>query len=441
MIQTLNTRVRRVISSLDEHTLEVISKSSSSLLVKLLGLSAGMVVSIALGRTLGAAGLGIVNLTQLVATVLMAAAMLGMDTVLIKRVAIGHESGKPQEVASSLYTASVINGLLAGVFTVAGMLAAPWLSRRVFHTQALEIPLVVTLAMLVPQAFARIYAASLNGFRKIWQSNLANNTMSTWVVGVGLAMLYVLHLPITVISVAVLYAVGRLAVYFSLGIYHRTLFHYSGPRNFIPRPMLAMGIPLLITTTAFQITSNADGVMLGWLRSPHEVGLYSVAGRLTIMESLFLMVSNSAIGPKLAFLYSCGRLREVERMIHRVTAGLTLLATISLMLFVVFGHWLLSIWGREFGGAYLVLVVLGIGQFFNISTGCCGMLLVMCGHEKILGYLSSAFLVINLILNYFLILKWGALGAASATAITIAGQNIAKLIIAKRKTGISTVPF
>lgn len=128
-------------------------------------------------------------------------------------------------------------------------------------------------------------------------------------------------------------------------------------------------------------------------------------------------------------------------MIHRVTAGLTLLATISLMLFVVFGHWLLSIWGREFGGAYLVLVVLGIGQFFNISTGCCGMLLVMCGHEKILGYLSSAFLVINLILNYFLILKWGALGAASATAITIAGQNIAKLIIAKRKTGISTVPF
>jgi O-antigen/teichoic acid export membrane protein len=98
-------------------------------------------------------------------------------------------------------------------------------------------------------------------------------------------------------------------------------------------------------------------------------------------------------------------------------------------------------WGRDFTGAYLVLVVLGIGQFVNVSTGCCGMVLAMCGYEKLVGYTSFTFLCLNLVLNYFLILRWGAVGAATATAITIAGENATKMVLAKTKVGISTIPI
>ncbi len=226
-----------------------------------------------------------------------------------------------------------------------------------------------------------------------------------------------------------------------MGLYQRTLFRYRGPRQFIARPMLKMAFPLLIATSSYLIMANADGVMLGWLRSPREVGLYSVAARIAVLESLFLMVSNSAIGPKLASLYAQGKIKEMEKMVKRVTGGLILIAVASLALFILLGHPLLSLWGRDFEGAYLVLVVLGIGQFFNISTGCCGMMLTMCGYEKAVGYFSSTFLCLNLALNYFLILKWGAAGAACATAITVAGENISKMILAWKKVGVLTLPF
>ena len=68
------------------------------------------------------------------------------------------------------------------------------------------------------------------------------------------------------------------------------------------------------------------------------------------------------------------------------------------------------------------------------------MLLIMCGHEKIHGWISLGFVILNLTLNYFLITHLGALGAAIATAITVAGENIVKVIYAKLKVGILTLP-
>ena len=404
-------------------------------------MAAALVVSVFLGRTLGASGLGIINLATQTTTILLVVTMLGMDNVLLKRIAIGHERRDSQEIANSFYTSSVINGLFALVITVLGILLAPWLSHRVFHTQALEIPLIISIAVIVPQTFSRIFGAGMNGFRKIWQSNLVNDTLSICVVGLGLLLMFCFHLPITVITVAIIYAIGRLIVFCSTGLYWRKLFRYSGPCRFIPKPMLTMALPLLIATGAYVIAASADGVMLGWLRTPREVGLYSVAARLALMGSFFLMVSNSAIGPKLAALYAQGKIREMQKMVKRVTTGLILIAIASLAAFVAFGHSILSIWGKEFAGDYLVLVVLGIGQFVNISTGCSGMMLTMCGYEKTVGYLSTTFLLLNLVLNYWLINAWGAVGAATASAITVAGENIVKMILAKRKVGVLTLPF
>jgi len=439
--QTTIRHARKLLLDLDEHTLEVLIKSSSSLVVRVVGMAAAMGISIVLGRTLGATGVGIVNLTQQIAALLLVVTMLGMDSVITKRVAIGHAASDPEQIASSLGTASIVCGLFATATSVAGILAAPWMANNLFHTKALEVPLIIALAVLVPQTFSRILSASLSGFRKIWQSNLVDNTLSVWIVGVGLIVIDLCNISITVINVAILYAIGRIGVLCSMAVYQHRLFTYSGPRRFLPRPMLKMAFPLLIASSAYLIMSNADGVMLGWLRSPKEVGLYSVAAKIALLESFFLTVSNSAVGPALASLYAQGRVSEIERMVKRVTGGLIVIAMLSLVLFMLFGRALLSIWGTEFAGAYYVLLVLGVGQFFNVSTGCCGTLLTMCGHEKVVGYLSTIFLCLNLVLVYVFVVKWGAVGAACATAITVASENTAKVIIARIKVGVVTIPF
>ena len=53
------------------HTLEVVKKSGSATIVKVLGMIAGLLVSVALARILGAKGLGIINLTSKIVSILI----------------------------------------------------------------------------------------------------------------------------------------------------------------------------------------------------------------------------------------------------------------------------------------------------------------------------------------------------------------------------------
>jgi len=435
------TYLRNRFSMLDIHTMEVLKKSSASLFVKVIGMTVGLLVSIFLGRAIGAEGLGIINLSNQIISLLLVVTMFGMNNVLLKNIAIAYNNQNWQHISNNIYTSSIFNGTLALIISVIGILLAPFIVRHVFHEEELKVPLLIALAMIVPQTFSRIYASGLNGFKKIWQSNLVNETLSAWIVGGGLVLLLVLDIPVNVINVAILYGIGRLVVTFSIGIYWKKLFHFQGKKQWIVKPMLKMAMPLFLVSATGVVASNADIIMLGWLSSTREVGLYSVAARLALLVSFLLQVTNSAISPKLAALYANGEQKEMRIMVKRVTSVLILIAFTSLVVFIFGGNYILGLWGNEFEDAYMVLIILGIGQFFNISTGCAGLLLIMCGYEKIQGYISISSVILNLTLNYFLIRTYGAIGAASATAITVGGENILKMIMAKRKVGISTMPL
>jgi O-antigen/teichoic acid export membrane protein len=61
----------------DLHTLEVLKKSSASIVVKIAGMGAGLLVSIFLGRALGAEGLGIISLSNHFVVLLLVLSMFG----------------------------------------------------------------------------------------------------------------------------------------------------------------------------------------------------------------------------------------------------------------------------------------------------------------------------------------------------------------------------
>lgn len=432
---------RRLTSKIDVHTIEVIKKSSASLLVKIGGMVVGLLVSIFLGRALGAEGLGIINLANKIVIFLLVFTMFGMDHVIIKRVAIDHERKNPKGIAGTMFTSFWINVAIALVLSFVLILVAYPISLDIFHSENLYIPLVIALAMIIPQTISRIYAAGLIGIRKVWQSNLVNQTLTMWSVGLGILVLFLFGIEITIINVAILYGISRIVTMVSVTGYWKKFFKYKGPREWQGKPMFNMALPLLLVMATVIISESADTIMLGWLSNPEEVGLYSVAARLALLVSFFLQVSNSAISPKLASLFADKRIDEMEKMVKRVTGGLILIAVASLLIFIFGGKLILSLWGSEFTEAYLVLVILGIGQFFNISTGCAGLLLIMCGHEKVHSRISLVSIILNLVLNYFLILNYGAVGAAIATAITVGLENVIKLTLAKMKVGVLTLPI
>mgnify|MGYP003630428802 FL=1 len=426
---------------LDVHTLEVVKKSSSSLIVKTLGIISAFVISIILGRTIGPEGLGVIGLCNQIIGIILILSMLGMNNVVLKEISIACDSKNFKEVRNVIYTAIYVNIPAALLLSLMFICFSKWLSESLFEKPEFFIPFIILVLVVVPQTYSRIYAAGLNGLGKVWQSNLVNDCLSSVIVALGLLAMFLNGNSITLINVSLLYAVSRILVFATIKWYWSRIFKFKSKPNFVGRRMIKVALPLLVVSSTSLIASSADSIMLGWLSSVYEVGLYGVASSLGLMTNIFLAISISALAPKIAYLHASKRTKELELVIQKITQILFFLGLLTFIGFSLLGEFILNFWGNEFKQSYWILFIISLGQFFNIGTGSTGVYLMLTGHEKIIGKITLLSALLNLILNYVLIPIYGALGAAIATCSTVIVENIIKVIVVKKIDNILTLPF
>jgi O-antigen/teichoic acid export membrane protein len=424
--------LKKKLKQLDIHTLEVVKKSAGATVIKVFGIIAGVIVSIIMGRTLGADGLGIINLATRITSICLVVSMFGMDSVLVKNISIGYGNKDYSYVGKNIYTALRLNVPIAIILAISGIILSPWLSNSIFKEPILKWPLIIAFIVLIAQTISRIYGASLTGFRKIWQSNLVNETLSIWIVAIVLLVFITLKYEINIINIAMVFGLARIIVSVTVGTYWKSLFNSKYKKECYIKPMLKMAMPMFLVSSTGVVASNIDVVMLGWLSNAKEIGLYTVAARLAFFVSFFLQLSNAAIAPKIATLYFTKDKEALQILVKRVTLGLIAIALLIFLIFSLFGTVILNVWGTEFSDAYWLLMILSFGQLINIATGPAGTLLVMCGREKIHSKISLTGMILNIAFNLILIKIYGVLGAAIATAATVSIENVLKLYYSRK---------
>jgi len=102
-------RIKQRYSSLGISTKEFLGQVSGTTIVRMGGMALGILISIFLGRTLGASGLGIINLSNQIAGILLMISMLGFPTVILKEVAIAHSRKDWQHANSVISFNSLYN--------------------------------------------------------------------------------------------------------------------------------------------------------------------------------------------------------------------------------------------------------------------------------------------------------------------------------------------
>ncbi|UBM62464.1 oligosaccharide flippase family protein [Candidatus Sulfidibacterium hydrothermale] len=430
-----------LLKKLDIHTSEVLRKSFTSTIIKIVGMIAGLTVSIFLGRTIGAEGIGIINLSNRIINILIIISLLGMRQVIIKEVAIAHNHKNWKHIGDVMYSSYFLNGIIAIVLSLLLILLAPWIAAKIFNKPQLTYPLIIFLIVLTPQVFSRIFSAGLIGFRKIWQSILVDQTLSITITGILLLLFWLLKFKINIITVAIVYAIGRLVVTLTIGLYWNKVCECNKKKRLIVRKLTKTSIPLFFVAITGVIQNNGDILILGYFGSVKEVGLFSVAARLALMTSFILQITNAAVAPKIAALYEKNKIKELEKMIQQTTKGLFIIGLLPLLIFLLFGRNILSLWGKEFEDAYAILIILGIAQFINIASGAVGLILVMTGNEIIRSKISYFTLALNILLLFILTKFYGVYGAAIATAFTITILNVINIVFVRKKTGIVAIPY
>lgn len=172
-----------------------------------------------------------------------------------------------------------------------------------------------------------------------------------------------------------------------------------------------------------------------------DVALIAVCLRVGLVISFFLISLNVVFAPSFSRLYTEGRSAELTSMVRQSTRLMVLLSLPGIVLLIIFPGYILSIFGRGYAGAGLVLQIICIGQLINVLTGSVAFLLTMTGNEKLFRNIiifNTVVMVINLNLlgKYF-----GIVGIATAVAISVILQNIIATYFVKRKLNINIIDY
>ncbi len=416
-------------------------------------LLAGSVVSkglrlagdLVVGRVLGAAGFGVIAAASSFAGILGELALLGTHRAALRFASLGTAEGERALVRRALLVPLVAGAALAVAVTVwrvpltrllFGDATSPW----ILPAFALTIPAIGVYSVLqfVARARRRFVADTLIGD----------------VCRLGLpcaASVILLAMGFGLWGAALGFVAGTLATAITALVVVRTrgggesaaprdaVPHDGAPRDVGMHGLLRVALPLSVGSSSVLLMNELDKVVLAALRPEAEVGIYNAAFRVARQILIVMPALNAAISPFVAPLLAEGRTEELRRLYRRTVRWSLAAGCSAALLFCAFAGDFLGLFGEEFRSGTHVLVVVCLGHLVQAAAGTVGVVIQYSGHEK--KELVNGLLVVgaSVALNLALVPRFGALGAAYASLVSLALVNALRVVQAWRI--LEVMPF
>jgi O-antigen/teichoic acid export membrane protein len=383
-------------------------------------------VTLVLARVIGRGDVGRYFQAFAFLTLLGLLSLSGFRGALTRFVAIHRADGDDGALRGTLRVGLLLPTVGAGVLGLALYLGAEWIANHALDDPAMVMPLRIAGLALPATAFTDAALAATQGFRTMGPFALISLIFEPAFRVVLTVALLAMDYGLKGAMVALLVTNAVAAVLAGVAL-RRLTGPLADPPRYVLRELFGFSAVSWVASLAGTGLVWADTIVLGIYRSAREVGVYSVATRLTLLATVVLSALTSAFAPQIADLYRRGNLDRLSSLYRVVTSWILRLSLPAFVVLVVFPKPLLRIFGPGFAAGAAVTVILAAGQLFDVATGPTGYMLVMSGRPILTMANNVCALVLNIGLNVYLIPRHGIRGAAIAWALSIALINVAKV--------------
>jgi O-antigen/teichoic acid export membrane protein len=202
------------------------------------------------------------------------------------------------------------------------------------------------------------------------------------------------------------------------------------------KKLLRFSLPVVFIGFGHLLLTQTDRLMIGFFMASANVGIYSAAARIAIQTSFIITAFNIIFAPMVADLYNQRKIRELDGLFKIATRWIVMLTLPLLLIMVLFPQSIIELFGRQFLPGAGVLYILAIAHFVNAATGSVGLIYIMSGKQDIELINTLSMAALNIALNVWLIPRYGVIGAAIATGLSIAIVNIVRVIGVYKLIGI-----
>jgi O-antigen/teichoic acid export membrane protein len=384
----------------------------------------GIVSIVLLSRLLGPIGLGKFRLGSAVVQLLTAFCVFGLDRGLLRYLPALEARGGRGSRALLLRSGGVVTAISL-VFSALLLLGAPSLATYYFHSPPMaEVMRIFSLQIPVFALF-RFLAGAVTAAKRFDFASKITNIVSPAIFLFLLAVIALVYPGLYKVIAARILA--QVAAVICLGVFlirrYPKLPKIQPAEHGTFKSYLLLCLPLFSIGLGYQLLNQMDTIMLGHFVSEREVGIYSVAFKVSALVLLGLEILLPIVAPLFSQFYETHDGQSTAALFETATKWLCYSGLIGFVAVAIFRAELLHLFGKGFTSGTTVLLILAVGQLANAATGPTGVLLTMTGKQKWEVANTVSMVAFNFLLNLFLIPKMGKTVAAIATAISIIVLN------------------
>jgi len=415
---------------------ELLIQMLISAFVRIMGAFSVFILSIIIGRQLGADDAGYFFLSFSIITFLAALSRLGFDNSLVRFVGAGLSDNAWGDIHFVVSRALALVTVSSGCIATLLYFGSDQIANTLFNKPLLAPVLKAISPAVIGLSLFTLLAMALQGLHKIASSVfIINISVNVWV----LLAIYIVGLNSS-ISVGLAWAVSSLVTLFFGYIFW---FKYRKPSTGIITvgwpTLMASAMPLWVVMLMGQLTLWSGQFVAGAYVSSDQVAQLAVAQRTAMLTSFILMAVNLVVAPRFAAMYKQNDLAGLQTLALTSVKLMVLFALPIVAVMMIFPEFLMDLFGEGFSRSSHLLRILAIGQFVSVVTGSVGFLLTMSGHEKDLRNTVLISGPLSIVLAMLLTPWLGATGSAIATAVSIATQHLIAAFWVKKRLGFNTL--
>lgn len=407
-------------------------RGSSLLLVGrlvMLGLNFG--VQVLTVRYLTKSDFGAFSFAMSFVAVSAVVALFGLDKAVSRFVSIYHEQKDYARMFGTILMTFATILFIGTVLVFVGLGIRNQIG-SIFQTDALTVSLVMIVMVMGPisalESYFQDMLAVFASVRSIF--------LRRFLLGPAFklaAVVAVVLLKGDVHMLAFGYLVGSLFgivvyAYIMVKVWHKQgLLRHFNPKNLIfpVREVYGFSVPLLTTDFLQVVKGSAVIMILEYFRTSTEVAEYRaivpVAGmNLVVMQSFRLLYT-----PMAARLYANKDTESINALYWKTATWIALISfPVFVVTFSLSEPLVLLLFGDRYALSGPLLALLSFGNYFNAALGFNAFTLRVYGKVKYIVLIDVLSSILNLGLNFLLIPRYGAMGAAVGTCITLVAYNI-----------------
>lgn len=417
--------------------LQAATDATGVFVTRVIGVGLGFLANVALARWLGVASYGSYAFVLAVTAVGTTLASLGLPVSALRFLPQYIASEQPGRARGLIRRTAIISLTISGLCSVG---LATYALANLTDDRSGYLASLALGALIIPVAtLLAVQAGWLRGLRRNLEAVLPDQLLRPAILLLlVLMMMGVAATPSAPRAVALAIAALAVALCGQTLFFRRTLpleITRAEP-VYETRTWIRIALPLFLVSSFALILRRFDTLMIAAFLSSREVGEYNAGARCAELASFVLAAVNVVAPATISTLHTQEKRHDLQRFLTRM-AHLSFWPSLAVGLTLILGgELLLSLFGAGFLAARGALTILVVGHLVNASAGSAGFLLSMTGHQDRVAVTYGWTAVLNIVLNYLLIPRFGITGAGVATAASMIVWNVWLLAEGRIRVGL-----